>query len=417
MINKDAIEKALLLGIVRDKNWGVLLLNNIERDYFTPANLPLYDYIKGYTDRNEYPDLTVIAYQFNIDKADMAEHLEVGDLDGLCNAIKNKYLADKVVYSLGKLNENTQELNTEPVKFVARLGEAYNELKLIGQANKSVGLFDNIEGVMTLDPTNVINSGFKELDAILTGWKRGEELIVVAGRTGQGKSWMGLKFALAAALQGETVGLYSGEMSLQQLQERILCCAKPSYTSTKEDALAFIQEKDPKIRILTQKELRRRANVNDLEEMIIRDKLTMLVIDQLSLMEDITAKPGTPLRQQYGNISTDLFSLSTKYNIPIILLVQLNRQSTQDTRGPQLENLSESDMISHNATRVILMTNINGILTFKIGKNRYGDGDKEIKYEIDYGINKYKHIKEQVQENQMIKKAKARQIFGGGSAF
>lgn len=417
MINKDAIEKALLLGIVRDKNWGVLLLNNIERDYFTPANLPLYDYIKGYTDRNEYPDLTVIAYQFNIDKADMAEHLEVGDLDGLCNAIKNKYLADKVVYSLGKLNENTQELNTEPVKFVARLGEAYNELKLIGQANKSVGLFDNIEGVMTLDPTNVINSGFKELDAILTGWKRGEELIVVAGRTGQGKSWMGLKFALSAALQGETVGLYSGEMSLQQLQERILCCAKQSYTATKEDALAFIQEKNPKIRILTQKELRRRANVNDLEEMIIRDKLTMLVIDQLSLMEDITAKPGTPLRQQYGNISTDLFSLSTKYNIPIILLVQLNRQSTQDTRGPQLENLSESDMISHNATRVILMTNINGILTFKIGKNRYGDGDKEIKYEIDYGINKYKHIKEQVQENQMIKKAKARQIFGGGSAF
>ena len=278
-------------------------------------------------------------------------------------------------------------------------------------------MFDNIEGVITLDPTNVINSGFKELDAILTGWKRGEELIVVAGRTGQGKSWMGLKFALSAALQGETVGLYSGEMSLQQLQERILCCAKQSYTATKEDALAFIKEKNPKIRILTQKELRRRANVNDLEEMIIRDKLTMLVIDQLSLMEDVTAKPGTPLRQQYGNISTDLFSLSTKYNLPIILLVQLNRQSTQDTRGPQLENLSESDMISHNATRVILMTNINGILTFKIGKNRYGDGDKEIKYEIDYGINKYKHIKEQVQENQMIKKAKARQIFGGGAAF
>ena len=75
-------------------------------------------------------------------------------------------------------------------------------------------------------------------------------------------------------------------------------------------------------------------------------------------------------------------------------------------------------MISHNATRVILMTNINGILTFKIGKDRYGDGkDKEIKYEIDYGINKYKHIKEQVQENALVRKARARQVFGGGTAF
>lgn len=418
MINKDAIEKALLLGIVRDKNWEVLLLNNIERDYFTPANLPLYDYIKGYTDRNEYPDLTVISYQFNIAKEEMMEHLEVGDLDGLCVAIKNKYLTDKTVYTLAKLNDNTQELNTDPVKFVARLGEAYNELKLIGQSSKSIGLFDNIERIITLDPLDVIHSGFKELDAILTGWKRGEDLIVVAGRTGQGKSWMGLKFALAAALSGETVGLYSGEMSLQQLQERILCCAKQSYTATKEEALAFVQEQNPKIRILTQKELRRRANINDLEELIIRDKLTMLVVDQLSLMEDVSAKPGTPLRQQYGNISTDLFSLSTKYNIPIVLLVQLNRQSTQDNRGPQIENLSESDMISHNATRVILMTNINGVLTFKIGKDRYGDGkDKEIKYEIDYGINKYKHIKEQVQENALVRKARARQVFGGGTAF
>ena len=35
--------------------------------------------------------------------------------------------------------------------------------------------------------------------------------------------------------QGETVGLYSGEISGQKLQERVLCCAKRNYTDTKED--------------------------------------------------------------------------------------------------------------------------------------------------------------------------------------
>ena len=46
-----------------------------------------------------------------------------------------------------------------------------------------------------------------------------------------------------------------------------------------------------------------KSTVIDLEEMIVRDKLNMLVVDQLSLMEDPTSKPGTPLRQVYGNIS------------------------------------------------------------------------------------------------------------------
>ena len=417
MIDKDAVEKALLLGIVRDKNWQILLLNSINKDYFSYANHKLYDYIKEYVDKNEYPELQLIGYKFEIDDQDMRDHLEITDLQGLCDTIKIEYLSGKIKQRFNDLNEHSDELNEDPVRFVERLGEVHKELKVIGLTNKTVGLIDNIEHVMELDPNDVISTGFKELDETLTGWKRGEELVVFAARTGQGKSWMGLKFALAAALQGERVGIYSGEMSLQQLQERILCCAKQSYTATKEDALNFIKQSNPFIRVLTQKELRRRATVDDIEEMIIKDKLTMLIVDQLSLMDDVSVKPGTPLRQQYGNISMDLFSLSTKYNLPCILLVQLNRQSAQDPRGPQLENLAESDAVGQNATRVITMKNESGILTIKVAKNRYGEADKEIKYEVDYGINKYKHIKEVTQQNQIVRKAKARQIFGGGATF
>lgn len=85
----------------------------------------------------------------------------------------------------------------------------------------------------------------------------------------------------------------------------------------------------------------------------------------------------------------DLFTLSTKYNIPIVLLVQVNRQGNENKGGPTLENIAESDAVAQNATRVITLKKEGINLTLNVVKNRYGDGGVQ-KYEVDYGINKYK---------------------------
>lgn len=414
MIDKDAIEKALLLGVVKNKNWNTLILNGITEQYFSVNNKSLYQYIKGYVDKEQYPDLRILGYEFHIDDVSMSEYTSITDLDSLCDTLRKDFVKDKLQFEVGKLNEYSQELESNPYKYIDRIGNVYNNVRSECLHTRSVGLFDNIENILTIDSSNVISTGFKELDEKLIGWKRGEELAVFMARTGQGKSWMGLKFAMSAALQGEKVGIYSGEMSLQQLQERILCCAKQSYTTTKEEALQYITNQHIDIRVLTQKELRRRANVNDIEEMIIRDKLTMIVIDQLSLMEDVTARPGTPLRQQYGNISMDLFSLTSKYNLPCILLVQSNRQGSEQRNGPLLENIAESDAVAQNATRVISMKNENGVLTMNLLKNRYGSAGLTQKYDVDFGINKYKPIFEynQVGVNDN-RQNKVRQMFSG----
>ena len=414
MIDKDAIEKALLLGVVKNKNWNTLILNGITEQYFSANNKSLYQYIKGYVDKEQYPDLRILGYEFHINDVSMSEYTSITDLDSLCDTLRKDFVKDKLQFEVGKLNEYSQELESNPYKYIDRIGNVYNNVRSECLHTRSVGLFDNIENILTIDSSNVISTGFKELDEKLIGWKRGEELAVFMARTGQGKSWMGLKFAMSAALQGEKVGIYSGEMSLQQLQERILCCAKQSYTTTKEEALQYITNQHIDIRVLTQKELRRRANVNDIEEMIIRDKLTMIVIDQLSLMEDVTARPGTPLRQQYGNISMDLFSLTSKYNLPCILLVQSNRQGSEQRNGPLLENIAESDAVAQNATRVISMKNENGVLTMNLLKNRYGSAGLTQKYDVDFGINKYKPIFEynQVGVNDN-RQNKVRQMFSG----
>ena len=85
----------------------------------------------------------------------------------------------------------------------------------------------------------------------------------------------------------------------------------------------------------------------------------------------------------------DLFSLSCKYRIPIILIVQSNRQGGESKNGPSIENIAESDAVAQNATRIVTMKREDRSLTINVAKNRYGDTGQPLLYDVDYGLNKY----------------------------
>ena len=393
MASRDYIEKALLLGVVKNKNWNIMILNHMQKKFFTYANHNLYQYIEDEVKSGKYPEFSILQLRFNITDQELQEYLNYEDYSEACNYLVDTYKQEYLISRISELNEYQNEMLTNPDSYIERIGQVYRDTVLLSHHTQAVDLFDDIEQQLG-NEKETISTGFKELNDKLKGWQRGEELVVFMGRTGQGKSWLGLKFAITAALDDENVGIYSGEMSKEQLQERIICCAKPAYTSTKEEAIAFIREHKLSIKILTQKELRGRASVSDIERFIVENNLTMIIIDQLSLMEDETCKPGTPLRQQYGNISMDLFTLSSRYNLPVILLVQSNRQGGENKNGPALENIAESDAVAQNATRVISMKNENGVLTLNILKNRYGSGNLVQRYDVDYGKNKYKPIQD-----------------------
>lgn len=417
MVNKDLVEKALLFGVVKNKNWELMIRHNMTIKFFSFANHELYQYIKDQADVGKYPEFQVLQYRFDVDDVTLQQCLEITDLDELCNIIRRDYTTAFLNNRVTELNEYGDEIETDPASYIDRIGKLYEDAKQISYQSKAVSLLEDIDERLTIDESDVISTGFKELNDKLIGWKRGEELVVFMGRTGQGKSWLGLKFALAGAEQGERVGIYSGEMSKEQLQERIICCAKQTYGATKEDAIKYLREKKIDIKIITQRELRRRATIEDIENFIVTEQLTMVIIDQLSLMEDSTSRPGTPLRQQYGNISMDLFTASSKYKLPVILLVQSNRQGGENKDGPALENIAESDAVAQNATRVIGMKNESGILTLSILKNRYGDNKLIQKYDVDYGSNKYKPINDTDIHGNTVKKMKNNEFFMKNQKF
>lgn len=193
MIDRDALEKALLLGVVKQQNWNILVLNGITKDFFTPINKMLYDYILERVQSNTYPELPLIAHDFNIDDDSMGMYLQVSDLNGLCNSLKIDYLKDEIQFKVGTLNSHQEELNTNPLNFVQRIGNMYDELKAIGFQSRARDILENIEEVKPLDPTNVISSGFDEIDDALVGWKRGEELVVFMARPGHRKKFYGIE--------------------------------------------------------------------------------------------------------------------------------------------------------------------------------------------------------------------------------
>lgn len=192
-------------------------------------------------------------------------------------------------------------------------------------------------------------------------------------------------------MQGYNVGIYSGEMSVEQVQRRAVMLNKQGRIMTDAESIAEMRDKDLHLSIVTQKELQGRATVKDLESMVLKDDLDFLFVDQLSLMED--THPGVyDTRTKYANISADLFTLSTKYSIPVVLAVQSNREGASQKDSPRLENIADSDAVGQNATRVIAMRRESTITTLSIEKNRYGDNVFLQKYDTDFALGKFTPI-------------------------
>ena len=91
-----------------------------------------------------------------------------------------------------------------------------------------------------------LSTGFIELDRLIGGIDLKEENMVIAARTGVGKSWLLLTIAAAASKQGLTVGIYSGEMSVDKVGYRIdtLLGHMPNIAISRGELLAMKEYKN-----------------------------------------------------------------------------------------------------------------------------------------------------------------------------
>lgn len=217
------------------------------------------------------------------------------------------------------------------------------------------------------DARRGVPSGFDGLDNILAGFQK-SDLIIIAARPSMGKTTFALDIARNAALKYKaSVGIFSLEMSDQQLVDRLLA-AEAGVDSWKlrtgklsndqefqavQDAMAKLS--DAPIHIDDQPGntiLKMRSSARRLKN---EHGLDLLIVDYLQLMSPTNSKSSDSMVQQVTEISRSLKILARELDVPVIALSQLSRAVEQRGGKPRLSDLRDSGSIEQDADVVMFI--------------------------------------------------------------
>lgn len=244
-----------------------------------------------------------------------------------------------------------------------------------------------------------IATGFPELDDLIRGWSAsGEELAVIFARTGMGKSWILDYFISHAWKLGNRVGIISPEMSATKMGYRVDTLMGHfsnaglvwglEHRVNKAEYEEYINNlsKQQGFFVSTPDDFSRRITASKLRNYIIANNLQVVGIDGITYLEDERSSSRDTKRVQLTNISEDLMQVSKELKVPFIVVHQSNRQgvrSEEDDGLPDIENLSESDGIAHNASKIIALRQQGNILTMGVKKHRDGKDGGVVNYQWD----------------------------------
>jgi len=241
------------------------------------------------------------------------------------------------------------------------------------------------------DVVTGLATGFVDIDEMTSGLQKGE-LVIVAARPAMGKTSFCLNIAQHVAMRvGETVGLFSLEMSKEQLALRLLCAdaridahrlrtGKLNEKDWARLAKAYHELGESRLFIddsATISPLEMRAKCRRLKA---EHGLGLIIVDYLQL---VTAAGRTENRQQeLSAISRSMKGLAKELSCPVIALSQLSRAPEARTdRRPQLSDLRESGAIEQDADIVMFIfreeeykpsDENRGVAEIIIGKQRNG---------------------------------------------
>ena len=210
---------------------------------------------------------------------------------------------------------------------------------------------------------NGIKTGFYDLDTKMR--LRPGELIILAARTGMGKTALALNIAANVAGRNEgTVLIVSLEMGECELTERVLSAQSGvGLTRITSGALSDTDRRDvvKACADISQWSLaiddapsRSASDVASVARRIKkRDGLALVVVDYIGLMQP--DNPRDVRQEQVAKISRRLKGLARELEVPVLCLAQLNRQADTADAPPKLSHLRESGAIEQDADVVLFI--------------------------------------------------------------
>ena len=311
--------------------------------------------------------------------------------------------------AINALTEGLQEAHDKKTNPLNVMDKVASNLTSISVATTSKERFDIKEAISRFREETVnlretsgtvaaISSAYPSIDYYTGGWAP-TQLITVGARTGVGKSVFAINNVLAAIEQGKSVCFFSLEMTEREVISRIVSSLsqipiqsieKASYLTDEEEARVeeallkieasklFIEE-DPRVTVETIKRKSIEIAQSD-------DGLDFVVIDYLQLIQN----EGKKSRQEaVAEVSRNMKILAKELNVPVMVLVQLNREKKEDDGAdniPKMYEIRESGAIAQDSNVVILIHRdidkdveaVDKKALFIIAKNRQGQANKFI---------------------------------------
>lgn len=263
-------------------------------------------------------------------------------LDGAYDeGVEFDYLATSMERYLAKLGPSSDINTVEHVK--PSLEEAYNQIGVIEH-----GL---------LSPWARFNA--------MTGGLHDSELVVIGARPSVGKTAIALNILQHAAIhEKKRVALFSLEMSKVQIASRLFPIVSGVHTWEREQSdfnTAEWEAIDEAYRLISLSNM----YVDDSSSLTARDiklrsiqlknasGLDMVIIDYLGLIK--SSGVHREVRHQISETTKDLKAMAKDLDIPVVLLSQITRGSTNEGRAPRMSDLRESGSIEEDADVVLML--------------------------------------------------------------
>lgn len=381
-------------------------------------NLLTEEYFVGYENEFKFIQDHVIKYGNVPDKATFLiafpdiELVDVGESDRyLIDTAREEYLYYKSIPVIQKAAELLKSDSNAAAEYLVNSMKdlqpsyALGGVDIIAEAKKR---YDQFLDRMDRQEDWYFTCGFSELDDLIHGIKRSEELFVIFARTNQGKSWVLEKMCTHVWQIGYNVGYISPEMGADSIGYRF--DTLHNHFSNKglmwgnddvdpREYERYIEElsvRDNKFIVSTPADFDKKITVSKLKNWIKQYNLDLVAIDGITYMYDERYHRGDNKTTSLTNISEDLMELSVELNVPVLVVVQANRagvveKGTSDT--PEIESIRDSDGIAHNASKILsIHQKEHGVLVMTVKKQRFGSVGGKLTYNWDINTGDFQFI-------------------------
>lgn len=349
----------------------------VKDDYYDTKHRLVYEAICKLHADSKPVDLTTVSNQLQRDnhlqkvggRTFIASLTEIGvhqNVDSYIRIVLEKSYLRRLYVFLGEARDKCLMDNDTAEKIIDSVESQIMSMSLRSSTESYAHVkeiipdtLEDLENAVT-GKKEYIKTGFTDWDNLTVGLTP-SDLIIIAGRPGMGKSAVAMNIAENVAMNGIGVGVFSLEMSKEQLTKRIQYgMARVSgkkadlgkITSEEMDMITHASNRLAKLpiyiddtAILTPSVLRSKAR-----RLVSKHKVKLIIVDYIQLM----VGKGGNRTEEVGDISRALKLLAKELNVPVIALSQLSRAvESRNNKRPQLSDLRESGSIEQDADEVV----------------------------------------------------------------